>query len=89
MTEPHRPLSINSSAITIAGVGGLGMVAMVVLIAADLPAARWLLISGLAGGALIAGILVIRLRRRPLGGASADLPTSLSAASHSGGNPTP
>ena len=51
MSESPRRLDINSSAIRIAGVGGLGMVALVVLIAADLQPARWLLAACVGGGA--------------------------------------
>ena len=38
----ERP-SINMSAIPVAGIGGLGMLALVVIMAIAFPAARWLL----------------------------------------------
>lgn len=77
MSELPRRLDINSSAIRIAGAGGLGMVAIVVVIAADLQPARWLLTLGIAGGALIAAALIAARWGRRLGEPRGDLPTSL------------
>ena len=62
-----RPIEINMSAIRVAGIGGLGMVAMAVVMAIALQPARWLLVGGIAGGALVALALVALRRRHPLG----------------------
>ena len=44
MTElPRRVTSINMSAIPVNGVGGLGMIAIAVVIAIEYPEAHWLL----------------------------------------------
>ena len=77
MSESPRRLDINSSAIRIAGVGGLGMVALVVLIAADLQPARWLLAAGVGGGAAMAAGLIAWRRNRPQGTPGSDQPISL------------
>ena len=77
MSESPRRLDINSSAIRIAGVGGLGMVALVVLIAADLQPARWLLAAGVGGGAAVAAGLIAWRRNRPQGTSGSDQPISL------------
>ena len=51
-----RPLSINISSIHISGVGGLGMVAMVVVMALAIPLAALVLVGSAVGGALAAGL---------------------------------
>lgn len=61
MPGPDRP-EINMSSIKVAGVGGLGMVAITVVMAFALPAARWLLLVALAGGVI--GGLAVAWRRR-------------------------
>ena len=76
----REPVSINISAIHIAGVGGLGMVAVVVITAASLPAARWLLLSGMVGGGLVAAALIFRRRAQRPEGPRPDLPMSLFSA---------
>jgi hypothetical protein len=61
MAEDYRP-QINISSIKVAGVGGLGMVAMVVLMAFALPEVRvFALVSGTAGA--ITGAALIGYRR--------------------------
>ena len=77
MSESPRRLDINSSTIRIAGVGGLGMVALVVLIAADLQPARWLLAAGVGGGVAMAAGLIAWRRNRPQGTPGSDQPISL------------
>ena len=57
MTEPERP-TINISSIKVAGVGGLGMVALVVIMAVALPPVRWFLFLTLAGGLIGGGVFV-------------------------------
>jgi hypothetical protein len=65
------------SAIPVAGIGGLGMLALVVIMAIAFPAARWLRFGGLAGGLLVALALVLGRRKHRLGAPRGDLPTSL------------
>ena len=77
MNNQREPISINSSAIAVAGLGGLGMIALVVIIAATFAIARWLLLGGVAGGVILAAILILRRRHRQLGGPRGDLPIVL------------
>jgi hypothetical protein len=66
-----RPPEINSSAIRVAGIGGLGMVAMAIVIAIAIQPARWLLVGRIVGGAGVALVLILarrRLMRRELPG---------------------
>src|SRR5262245_66474268 len=61
----RQPLSINIRAIGVAGIGGLGMIALVVIIDIAFPIARWVLLSGILGGGLSAMALIgRRLSRR-------------------------
>ena len=76
MTIDERP-TLNMSAISVAGVGGLAMLAVVVIIAGALSAARWLLLGGISGGALLAVMLILRRGQRHIGSPRGDLPTSL------------
>jgi hypothetical protein len=62
MTEQERDVEINISAIPVAGVGGLGLVAIAVLVAVVMPAAGWLMVTGVAGGGLL-GIGLVLARR--------------------------
>ena len=71
-----RPLSINISSIHISGVGGLGMVAMVVVMALAIPLAALVLVGSAVGGALAAAI-VIRRRHQHVIGTPVDLPMRL------------
>jgi len=77
MNDRLKPVSINSTAIAVAGVGGLGMIALVAIIAAMFPIARWLLTSGMAGGVALATFLILRRRYRRLGEPRSDLPIVL------------
>ena len=63
MTQPERDVQINISAIPVAGVGGLGLVAMAVLVSVVMPAAGWLMVSGVVGGCLLGALLVLARRR--------------------------
>jgi hypothetical protein len=60
MAERFPPVKINFASVDVVGVPGLCLVAIVVAIAIEFPEARWLLIAGLAGGAVLA---VFRLFR--------------------------
>ncbi len=62
MTQPERDVQINISGIPVAGVGGLGLVAMAVLVSVVLPAVGWLMLSGVVGGCLL-GIVLVLARR--------------------------
>ena len=53
------------------------MIAVVGIIAATFPIARWLLIGGIVGGVLLAAFLILRRRDRQLGGPRSDLPIVL------------
>ena len=63
MTQMERDVEINISRIPVAGVGGLGLLAMAVLVSALVPAAGWLMASGVAGGCLLGTVLVLARRR--------------------------
>ena len=63
MPREERTVEINISGIPVAGVGGLGLVAIAVLVSVLMPAATWLMASGLAGGCLLAIVLVLARRR--------------------------
>jgi hypothetical protein len=61
MPVPERP-EINMSRIKVAGIGGLGMVAIVVIMALELPMVRWFAAFALAGG-LLGGMAFIAFRK--------------------------
>jgi len=86
----ERP-SINISAIPVAGIGGLGMVGLVVIMAMAFPVARSLLAGGLAGGVLLALTLLFARRHRRLGAPRGDQTNQHLLgryAPHRGGIPT-
>ncbi len=76
MSFDDRP-TLNMSAISVAGAGGLGMLAVVAITAAALSPARWLLLGGVAGGAVLAVLLILGRRHRQIGNPRGDLPTGL------------
>ena len=55
---------INSSAIPVAGISGLGMLAFAGVIAYAFPQARWLLALGVGAGTIFASALAILHLRR-------------------------
>lgn len=66
MTDRPRDVQINISSIPVAGIGGLGLMVMAVVIAATFPLVRWVVIGGAATGAVLAlGIIFLRRRQRP------------------------
>ena len=68
MTSDNRPVQINMSSIPVAGIGGLGLVAMAVLVSSVMPELRWTMAAGVAGGLVLAvGLVVFRRVRRPAG----------------------
>jgi hypothetical protein len=54
------------SASPVPGVGGLGLLALAVLVALARPQMVWLLLASAVGGVLLSGVLIGRARRRPL-----------------------
>jgi len=66
MTEHFRPVTINIASVNVAGGPGLSLLALVVAIAYQFPEARWLLLSGVAGGVLLGAAKILLRRRRSL-----------------------
>ena len=62
MNQDNRRVEINMSGIPVAGIGGLGLVAMAVLVSVVMPEARGTMLAGVAGGIVLAVILVIARR---------------------------
>jgi membrane protein implicated in regulation of membrane protease activity len=58
MRDHDHVWRIDMSHIPVAGMGGLGLVAMALFTAFWLPAGRWMLLVGAAGGVLIAAALI-------------------------------
>ena len=77
MEQDERRVSINISAVPVAGVGGLGLVAMAAVVAIFQPAIGPMVAIGLAGGVTL-GIALVALRRvRKQHGPSGDDPSIL------------
>jgi L-asparagine transporter-like permease len=64
MREQFPPVSINFSSLNVTGWPGLALVLIVVAIAMEFPQTRWLLLSGIVAGALLATVLIVVRRRR-------------------------
>jgi hypothetical protein len=62
LSEDDRRPEINMSAIPVAGIGGLGLLAMAVVVAWVIPEGRWLLGLSAIGGAII-GLAIVVIRR--------------------------
>ena len=77
MAQDDRHVQINISGIPVAGLGGLGLVAMAVVVSVFLPAARSTMLAGLAGGVVLAVALVIFRRVWKGTGPSGDDPKIL------------
>jgi hypothetical protein len=77
MREPDGTDRINMSRIPVAGIGGLGLIGVVIIMAVAFPAARALLVGGLAGGLLIAASLIAWRRAHVPSGPSGDNPAIL------------
>ena len=82
MSTRQAPLTINMSTIRVAGVGGLGMVATIVVVAMAIPVARVLLLAGIACGALLAWWMIRSRRMRPVDGQTGSGPVGLVLSSH-------
>ena len=77
MTPGERRVEINMSGIPVNGIGGLGLVAVSLLMTVVLPAAWWLLVFGTTGGVVLAVAIVLARRRHARSGPSGDDPTIL------------
>lgn len=73
----RTPLTINMASIPVKGAGGLAMLGMVLLIAAAIPAARWLLIGSFIAGAIAATLFILRHRDHTIGSSDHGLPMAL------------
>jgi hypothetical protein len=79
--QPLDPTTMNLSGIRVQGIGGLSLIAVVLLISLTMPAAWWLAAMGLSGGIVLGVALVVRRRR--LGFSSGGGPTTLFGAGSS------
>ena len=92
MRYQDRRVEINISGIPVAGIGGLGLVAMAVLVSVMMPAAWWTMVMGVTGGVVLAVVLVIARRHIKSKGPSGVDPAILFRAvppeggSHEGGS---
>jgi hypothetical protein len=77
MTPDQRQVEINMSGIPVAGIGGLGLVAIAVLMTVVLPEAWWLLVMGVVGGVVLGALMVVVRRHYRTSGPSGDDPTIL------------
>jgi hypothetical protein len=77
MAPGNRDVTINISGIPVAGVGGLGLVAVAALVAYFLPALRPAVVVGAAGGVLLAIAIVAFRRHHVPSGPSGDDPKIL------------
>src|SRR2546422_6457547 len=64
MGEQFRPVTTSLASVRVEGLAGIPLLALVIVIAIVLPEARWLLVSGVAAGALAGAIMIFVRRRR-------------------------
>jgi len=67
MRDQFRQITINFAPVNVVGVPGLMLVLIAIALAVQFPEARWLVVSGLAGGSIIAALLVWRRSRTSRG----------------------
>lgn len=67
-----EPVTINMSGIPVAGVGGLGLVAVAVLMTVVIPQAWWLMLFGAVGALLGVAMVMVRRNRRSSGPSGGD-----------------
>jgi hypothetical protein len=77
MRQDERQVSINASAIPVAGIGGLGLVAMAVVVSVFFPAIGWMMAAALGSGIVLAVALVAFRRLHRSGAPSGDDPAIL------------
>ncbi len=77
MASDERSVEINMSGIPVAGVGGLGLVAMAAWVAIVMPEIRGTVVAGLSGGVVLAVVLVMARRHLKVRGPSGDDPKIL------------
>jgi len=63
MREQFPPITINFAPVKVIGIPGLSLVAIAVAIVLEFPQGRWLLLSGVVGGVLVAAALILVRRR--------------------------
>jgi L-asparagine transporter-like permease len=64
MRDQFPPVSINFSSLKVTGWPGLALVLVVVAVAMEFPQTRWLLLSGIVAGALLAAVWIVLRDRR-------------------------
>jgi L-asparagine transporter-like permease len=62
--DQFPPVSINFSSLNVTGWPGLALVLVVVAIAMEFSQTRWLLVSGVVAGGLLAAVWIVRRDRR-------------------------
>ena len=77
MGQDERQVSINISGIPVAGIGGLGLVAMAAVVSVFFPAIGWMMAAGLAGGIGLGVALVLARRVWKSSGPSGEEPKIL------------
>jgi hypothetical protein len=77
MAQDERPVSINISSIPVAGIGGLGLVAMATVVSVFFPAIGWMMAAGVVGGLALAAVIVFARRRIKTRGPSGTDPVIL------------
>ena len=77
MGQDNRRVEINISGIPVAGIGGLGLVAMAVVVSVFFPAIGWMMAAGVGCGLVLGVVLVIARRHIKTKGPSGDDPAIL------------
>jgi hypothetical protein len=78
MTRSLEPLGPGTmTGLRVQGIGGLGMIAVVVLVTLAMPAAWWLAAMGCASGIALGVFWIVRRRRRGFASGDADSPMTV------------
>jgi hypothetical protein len=77
MAPEERRVEINMSGIPVAGIGGLGLVAMATVVSVFFPAIGWMMAVALAGGIVLGMVLVLAGRVWKSSGPTGDDPKIL------------
>jgi hypothetical protein len=77
MAPEERRVEINMSGIPVAGIGGLGLVAMATVVSVFFPAIGWMMAVALAGGIVLGMVLVLAGRVWKRSGPTGDDPKIL------------